>query len=46
MIKWIKPNGNEIETNDLPKTIAHCESIGWKRAQKKRGPKPKVTQEG
>ena len=32
MIKWIKPNGNEIETNGLPKTVAHCESLGWERA--------------
>lgn len=30
-IKWIKPNGNEIETNDLPATVDYCESLGWKR---------------
>jgi len=30
-MKWIKDNGQEIETNDLPDTIAHCESIGWER---------------
>jgi len=30
-MKWIKDNGDEIETNDLPATIAHCESIGWER---------------
>ena len=34
MIKWIKPNGNEIETNDAPATVAHCEALGWKRAKK------------
>lgn len=34
MAKWIKPNSNEIETNDLPDTIAHCESLGWKRVVK------------
>ncbi len=28
---WIKPSGMEIETNDLPKTIAYCESLGWER---------------
>jgi len=31
---WIKDNGQEIETNDLPATISHCESIGWKKADK------------
>ena len=30
-MKWIKDNGQEIETNDLPATIAHCESLGWER---------------
>jgi hypothetical protein len=33
-MKWIKPNGQEIETNDRPETIEHCESIGWKEARK------------
>lgn len=32
-MKWIKDNGQEIETNDLPDTIAHCESIGWERSE-------------
>jgi len=27
---WIKDNDQEIETNDLPATVAHCKSIGWK----------------
>lgn len=28
-MKWIKPNGNKIETNDLDDTIAYCVSLGW-----------------
>ena len=31
MIKWTKPSGLEIETNDLPATIAYCEGLGWVR---------------
>ena len=27
---WIKPSGIEVETNDMPETIAYCNSIGWK----------------
>lgn len=46
---WIKPNGTEIETNDLPATIAYAESLGWKRKaaepeRKKPGPKPKASE--
>lgn len=33
-MKWIKQNDQEIETNDEKATIEHCESIGWKRADK------------
>lgn len=32
-MKWIKPNGTEIETNDSEETIAYCESLGWKRKE-------------
>jgi len=31
MIKWIKTNGNEIETNSEKATIKYCESLGWER---------------
>jgi len=39
MIKWVKPNGNEVETNDLKASIEAAEALGWKRAEeaKKRG---------
>ncbi len=40
-MKWIKQDGREIETNDLPATINAAEKAGWKRAEqtkpKKRG---------
>ena len=28
-MKWIKPSGLKIETNDLPETIEYCSSLGW-----------------
>lgn len=31
MIKWTKPSGQVIETNDRPETIAKAEQLGWKR---------------
>lgn len=31
MITWEKPSGVEIETNDLPATIATAEGLGWTR---------------
>lgn len=40
MIKWKKPNGNEIETNDLPATVKHCESLGWKASKSKKKSDP------
>ena len=41
-MKWIKPNGTEIETNDLPATIEAAHNLGWKEAKKKPGRKKKV----
>ena len=35
MITWTKPNGNEIQTNDLPATVAQAEKLKWKRVKKK-----------
>jgi len=29
-MKWIRPSGTEIETNDRKETIKHCKSLGWK----------------
>ena len=34
VIKWIKPNGNEIETDDDDVTIQYCESLDWKQKGK------------
>lgn len=28
-MKWKKPNGVEIETNDLEETVTYCQSLGW-----------------
>lgn len=33
-MKWIRPSGSEIETNDRKETIEHCKSLGWKSAKK------------
>lgn len=39
-MKWVKPNGIEIETNDLKATVKKAESLGWKKATaKKAAPK-------
>ena len=33
---WVKPNKDEIKLNSAPATVAHAESMGWK----KKGAKP------
>ena len=30
MIKWLRPSGTEIETNESESTIDYCLSLGWK----------------
>ena len=35
LIKWVKPNKTEIETNDAKATIEHCEALKWKRVKAK-----------
>ena len=40
MIKWVKPSGAKVETNELEANVKAAESLGWKRADeapKKRG---------
>lgn len=34
LIKWKKPSGLEIETNDFDATVKYAESLGWVRAGK------------
>lgn len=34
MIKWIKPSGLEITTNERSETVAYCEKLGWERAKR------------
>jgi len=31
MIKWKKPNGTELETNEIKGNIEFAEAQGWKR---------------
>lgn len=35
-MKWTKPSGATVETNDNPATVKAATDLGWK---KKRGPK-------
>ena len=30
-VKWVKPSGFEIQTNDLKASVELAESLGWKR---------------
>jgi hypothetical protein len=39
MITWVKPNGNEITTNEEKETIEYCESLGFERKDKKEAKK-------
>jgi len=32
-MKWMRPSGFEIETNDSPETIKYAESLGWKQVK-------------
>ena len=29
-MKWMRPSGNEIATNDRPETIQYCKTLGFK----------------
>ncbi len=40
-MKWTKPNGSEVETNEEKATIEHCKTLGWKSAKKNEAKKPK-----
>ena len=42
-MKWIKPSGIEIETNNLEETLKYCVSLGWKDASAPKKEKPKPT---
>ncbi len=41
-IKWTKPSGLKIETNDKAETIEYCESLNWKREAEKKPRKPRT----
>lgn len=36
-MKWTKPNGTVIKTNDMKETIEYCKSLGWKDFEIKAG---------
>lgn len=36
MAIWIKPNGAEVEVNDLPANEKKAASLGWKKKAKKK----------
>ena len=40
-MKWTRPTGTTIVTNDLPATIEACEKLGWKEF-KEAAPKKKA----
>jgi len=43
-IKWIRPSGTEIETNDDKDVVDYCISLGWKPAESEKKPvKKKAT---
>ena len=42
MITWTRPDGSNLETNDMSETIKYCESLGWNRSDKKASPKKKA----
>jgi hypothetical protein len=42
MIKWVRPSGSYIETNDTDASIEYAAKNGWKIAEEPK-PKKKVT---
>lgn len=32
LIRWTRPSGSTLDTNDAPGTVEYCEAQGWKRA--------------
>ena len=40
-MKWVKPNGTEIETRDTEEIVAYCKSLGWKEKKTARRGRPR-----
>ena len=40
-MKWKRPSGVPIKSNDDKATIAYCKSLGWKEEKKEAKPKAK-----
>ena len=45
MIKWIKPNGVELETNEHEPNILQAEEYGWKRVDAEKTPEEMTKKE-
>jgi len=45
MITWIKPSGQELETNDRKETVEYLESLGYERKPEKKTRKPRAKQQ-
>ena len=47
-MRWKKPSGLEIETNDDKETVEYCESLGWERVKetKKKGKETSASASG
>jgi len=42
-MKWIKPSGQEIETNDRKETMDYCKSLGWWQAESEKSKRKRRT---
>jgi len=42
MVKYLKPNGEEIEVTDNEDTRDYVKSLGWKEVKPKKAPKLKA----
>lgn len=45
MTTWIKPNGTEIELNDLPATQDQAKAYGWQKKSDVKAAKAAATRE-
>lgn len=45
-IKWVKPSGLKIQTNDKDETVEYCKSLGWKKENGRKPGRPKSSGDG
>lgn len=46
MIKWTKPSGLKIQTNDMDETVEYCKSLDWKQVTGRKPGRPKSSGDG